>query len=408
MNKELRKGLRTWIEIDKKAIAHNYQVFRNLIDKKCKLLSVVKSNAYGHNFLEFAKEQEKLGTDYFGVDSIVEGIALRKDGIKKPILVLGYTLPEMLEEAIKYDIEIAVSNFETLKEIFRLSSSQKREFRESKMDSRLRGNDSGEIKIHIKVDTGMNRHGFLPSDKEKLLKELKEITPKNDKNHLGARNVSVVGLFTHFASAKNPVFPQYTKKQIAIFQSWIDVFDKAGYKLIKHAGATSGAMLFPEAQFDMVRIGIGLYGIWTSKEAESFMNKKIELKPVLSWKTLIGEIKELPKGSKIGYDSTETLEKNSKIAICPIGYWHGYPRILSGIGRVLVNGKKVKILGRICMDIIMIDISDVKNAKVGDEVILIGKSGKEKITADDVSNLADCSSYELLTRINPLIKRIYI
>ncbi len=374
MNNSLHTGLRTWIEIDKKSIKHNYDVFRSLIKPKCKLMAVVKSNAYGHSIIDFSKEMEKLGADYFGVDSIVEGIALRKEGIKIPILVLGYTLPEMLEEAVKYNLEITVSTFETLNEI-----------KKQKLIN---------IKAHIKVDTGMGRHGFLLDQIERVIS--------------GIKGMNIVGLYTHFASAKNPAFPQYTNKQIEIFNNWTDLFKKTGFNPIKHASATSGVILFPEAQYDMVRVGIGMYGVWPSRETKEFINDKFTLKPVLSWKTIVCEIKDLPAGSKIGYDSTETLENKTKIAICPIGYWHGYPRALSGIGKVLINGEKCKILGRICMDIIIVDVSGVKNIKLGDEAVLIGKSGNKEILADNISTILDGSTYELLTRINPLIKRIYI
>jgi alanine racemase len=376
VNKELRKGLRTWIEIDKKAIAHNYRVFRNLIDKKCKLLAVVKSNAYGHNLMEFAKEQEKLGVDFLGVDSVVEALTLRKEGIRIPILVLGYTLPEMLSEAASKNISITVSNFETLSVVIK---------------SKLK------IKIHIKVDTGMSRHGFLENDIEEVLNKL-----KNNKN------IIIEGLFTHFSMAKNPSFPAHTNSQIEKFEKWREAFIKALHKPLCHASATSGTLLYSKAHFDMVRIGISLYGIWPSKESEAYMGDMISLKPVLSWKTIIAEIKKLPKGAKVGYDCTEVLKKDSVIAVCPIGYWHGYPRALSSIGKVLINGEKAKILGRVCMDIIMIDITNIKNIKVGEEVVLIGKSESSEISADDISALIDGSSYELLTRINPLIKRIYI
>ena len=158
----------------------------------------------------------------------------------------------------------------------------------------------------------------------------------------------------------------------------------------------------------MVRIGIGLYGIWPSREAEAFLKNKIELKPVLSWKTVIGEINTVKKGERIGYDFTERLERDSKVAILPVGYWHGFPRALSGIGQVIIAGHKCKILGRVCMDIVMADITDVKKVKVGDEVTLIGREGKSGITVDDLATLLDVSSYELVTRINPLIKRIYL
>lgn len=384
MNKSLHTGLRTWIEIDKKSIKHNYDIFRSLVKPKCKLMAVVKSNAYGHSILDFSREMEKLGADYFGVDSIVEGIALRREGINKPILVLGYTLPEMLKEAVRHNLEITVSTFETLKAI-------------KDIVALLPKPQMSKLKVHIKVDTGMGRHGFLPEQKVKVISEIKKI-----------KNLEVKGLYTHFASAKNPAFSQYTNKQIDIFNKWVDSFKKAGFNPIKHACATSGTILFPEAHFDMVRVGIGFYGIWPSIETREFINNKFKLQQILSWKTIVCEIKELPEGSKIGYDSTETLERKTKIAICPIGYWHGYPRALSSIGKVLVGGKKCKILGRICMDIIIVDISDTKSTKMGDEVVLIGKQDKNEISADDISIILDGSTYELLTRINPLIRRIYI
>lgn len=375
MNKELRKGLRTWIEIDKGAIKHNFSVFRGVIGKQVKMLGVVKSNAYGHNLIEFAKELERLGVDFLGVDSAVEGLALRREGVKTPILVLGYTLPEMFAELAQKNISVTVSNFETFFEL-------------KKIDYK--------IKIHLKVDTGMSRHGFVETEIKKVLAEI-------SKN----KNLEVEGLFTHFAMAKNPSFPAYTKSQIEKFNIWREAFEKAGLKPICHAGATAGTLLYKEAHFDMVRIGISLYGIWPSREAEAFYEGKIKLEPVLTWKTIIAEVKKMPKGTKIGYDCSEILYKDSVVAVLPVGYWHGLPRALSSIGHVIVNGQKCKILGRVCMDIIMIDVTKVTKIKVGDEVTIIGKDGKAEITVDNIATLLDASAYELVTRINPLIKRIY-
>lgn len=376
MKKELRKGLRTWIEIDKGAIRHNYAVFRDLIPKNCKMLGVVKSNAYGHNLFEFAKELEKLGVDFLGVDSAVEALALRREGIRAPILVLGFTLPDMLADLAHNNISITISNFEIFKALKKINDK---------------------VKIHIKVDTGMSRHGFFENDIKKVLKEIKD-----------NQNLIIEGLYTHFAMAKNPSFPAYTKVQIEKFNIWREAFVKVGLKPIFHAGATSGALLFKDSHFDMVRVGIGLYGIWPAKEITSFYENKIKLEPVLGWKTLVAEIKKLSKGTKIGYDCTETLLQNSTIAICPVGYWHGLPRALSSIGHVLINGQKCKILGRICMDIIMVDITDAGEVKYLDEVVIIGKQGKGQILADEIANLLDGSTYEILTRINPLIKRFYL
>ena len=396
MDRGLRKGLRTWIEIDRKAIKHNFSVFRKFVPKKCKILGVVKSNAYGHNLTEFSLELEKIGTDFIGVDSIVEAIALRREGVKIPVLVLGYTLPEMLAEAVEKNISIAVSSFETLEEIKKLTLSSSR-MRGSRLDSRFHGNDRNGLKIHIKVDTGMGRHGFLIEDIDKVIKILKKLS-----------NIKTEGLFTHFSSAKNPAFPEYTKGQIEKFKKWTEAFKEADLKVIKHACATSGTLLFPEAYFDMVRVGIGLYGVYPSKEVEAFVKDRVSLVPVMVWKTIIAEMKKLPKGSKIGYDGTEVLKRDSVVAICPIGYWHGYFRALSSIGRVLVNGQQAKVIGRVCMDIIMIDITGIKGVKVNDEVIILGKSGKESVKIGDVADMIDVSSYEFVTRINPLIKRFYI
>jgi len=158
----------------------------------------------------------------------------------------------------------------------------------------------------------------------------------------------------------------------------------------------------------MVRIGIGFYGLWPSKETREAFKRKIKLMPVLSWKTIISQIKKLPAGSKIGYDQTETLDRPSKVAILPIGYWHGYSRALSSVGRALVNGKEAKVLGRVSMGMVSIDVTDIKNAKVGDEVALIGKSGKLEITADDLASMSDTCSYEIITGLNPLMKRVYV
>lgn len=374
-----RKGLRTWIEIDKKAIKHNYTALRKILPRGVKMMSVVKSNAYGHSLVDFALEGQKIGIDWFGVDSIVEAITLRDSNITKPILVLGFTLPEMLVKAIKYDISISVSSFELLDVISRTSFKQK-------------------IKIHIKVDTGMHRQGFQEQEIDKVITKLKGLSSK----------VKIEGLFTHFAGVKNSEFKDATNKQFELFKLWVNRFKKEEFAPIVHAGASSVALVFPDAVFDMVRIGIALYGLWPSKEVENSLKTKIELKPILQWKTIIGEVKNVLKNSRVGYDFTEEFQKDSIIAICPIGYWHGYSRNLSSIGNVIVHGKRARVLGRVSMDMIIIDISDISGVKTGDEVTLLGSSGIEIISAEEIANLEKTSLYEIVTRINPLIKKFYV
>lgn len=377
-----RMGLRTWIEVDKKAVEKNYRLFRSLVKKGTKLMSVVKSNAYGHGLVDFSKEISKLGADWLAVDSVVEAKTLRDNGITKPILVLGYTLPEMIPAALLKDVSLTVSSMEVLR--FLKSFNNKSE------------NGKKPLKVHIKVDTGMCRQGFLERELPAVLRELKK-----------DKNLEVEGLYTHFSTAKNPAFPQFTKMQTASFSKWIKEFKKAGFNPIVHASATAGVLLYPEAHFDMVRIGIGLFGIWPSKESEAYLKDKFSLTPVLSWKTVVSEIKSLPAGSRIGYDGTEVLDKDSKIAVCPIGYWHGYPRALSSIGRVLVGGRECKIFGRVSMDMIVINITGVENVKTGDETVIIGRQGKKEVPADKIAGLSDGSPYEIITRLNPLIKRFY-
>jgi alanine racemase len=370
-----KSGLRTWIEIDSSAAKNNYREFRKLIGKKL-LLAVVKSNAYGHGLIDFSKLISELGADWLGVDSIVEAESLRKAGIKKPILVLGYTLPNKFKDAIKNNVSLTISDFTSLGSINNKSSKK--------------------LKIHIKIDTGMHRQGFFLTDILKVIEILKS-----------KKAIEVEGIYTHFSSAKDPKKPKETLRQIALFEKAVELFEKSGFKkLIKHAGATAGTILFPNSHFDMVRVGIGLYGLWPSKEAKVAYKNKIKLKPVLSWKTIISSIKTLKAGDRIGYDLTEKVNRTSKVAILPIGYWHGFPRILSSMGYVLIKGKKAKVLGRVSMDMISVDVTDIKNIKVGDEAVIIGKSGKEEITAHNTAYLGSTTEYEIVTRINPLIMKI--
>jgi alanine racemase len=378
-NREARLGYRTWIELDQKAIEHNYKVFRSIIDPKTKLMSVVKSNAYGHGLVDFSKKVTELGVDWLAVDSIVEALRLRQEGITVPILVLGYTLPERMQEAIDTDISITISSLFALQGLKEL-------------------NLKGKLNVHIKIDSGMHRQGFMVHEREQVMHVLKDHSDE----------LEIEGLYTHFAAAKDPALPGETMQQVAVFKIWIEALKTAGHSPIIHAAATGATLLFKETHFDMVRVGIGMHGLWPSKEVQDYLQKKMPLKPSLAWKTIIGELKTIPAGSRIGYDFTEEVHRETKVAICPIGYWHGYNRSLSSMGVVLVHGVKAKILGRVSMDMIMIDVTDVPKTAIGDEVVLIGHSEEAYLGAHEVAGLAGVSTYEFITRINPLIKKIYI
>ncbi len=368
----LKNKLRTWIEVDKKAIFHNISEFRKLIKPRVKLMAVIKSNAYGHGLVDFAKIVEN-NVDWFGVDSITEGLKLRQKGLKKPILVLGYTLPARLKEAAENNISLTVSTLELFKAIGLLKNQPK---------------------IHIKVDTGMHRQGFFVKDLPQVIKILKRFKLEPE------------GLYTHLAAAKDKLYQAYSFKQIEDFKKADELFKKGGNNYLCHVAASAGAMLYPEAHFDMIRIGIGLYGMFPTKESE--IQTGIKLKPALTWKSTIGEIKNVPKDTYIGYDLTEKTLKSSRLAIVPIGYWHGFDRGFSSCGEVLVKGTRCKVLGRINMDMIVIDVSNVRNVKINNEIVILGSSGKEKITAEDMALKINTTNYEIVTRINPLIKRFYV
>ena len=299
--------------------------------------------------------------------------------------MLGSTLPSRIKEAAENNIILTVSNFESLSSLIRANKR---------------------TAFHLKIDTGMHRQGFLPENIPLLIKNLK------------SRGINPNGVYTHFASAKDAAYPTYTLTQLSKFNKTIVELRKAGFRgFLKHAAASGGVILFPESHLDMVRIGMGLYGYWPSSEAKLGVSlrklkikneklKTVELKPVLTWKTIISEIKEIPKGSYVGYDLAEKVYKKTKIAVLPIGYWHGYDRGLSGIGEILIRGRRARVLGRVSMDMIIADATDIKNVKVGDEAVLIGRQGGGEIWADELALKIGTSQYEILTRINPLIRRV--
>ncbi|MDP3956534.1 MAG: alanine racemase, partial [bacterium] len=215
------------------------------------------------------------------------------------------------------------------------------------------------------------------------------------------------GIYTHFAFATDQFSPDYTLEQLKNFKEAVKILRRAGYKnLLRHCAASGGTLLFPESHLDMVRVGMALYGYYPSLEAELQIGKKIVLSPVLSWKSLVGEVKEIPSGAYVGYDLTEKVSRKTKLAVIPIGYWHGFDRGLSSIGEVLIGGLQRRVIGRVSMDMIVVDVTDGKKEVVaGDTVTVIGRDGREKIWADEIALKINTSPYEILTRINPLIHK---
>ena len=373
------ENLKTWVEVSKDALKYNIETIRRLANPTAGgkiVMGVVKSNAYGHGLVETAKLFLKYGADWLGVDNIDEAISLRKAKVNFPILVLGYTPVALFSLAAKYKIKLTLYG----EEIFKQASKFKKS-----------------IDFHLKIDTGMSRQGVLVSDLPIFLSNLKKFP-----------EVKLEGVFTHFANADNLSDPSYPRQQLANFYRALEIIKKIGLTpKIVHAAATTGLFALPEAMFDMVRVGVAFYGLWPSQDFQNRFSS-FNLTPALAWKTRIVQIKKIPNGTPVGYGITEKVKKDSIIALLPVGYYDGYFRALSSIGEVLVSGQRCKILGRISMNLSVIDVSAVAGAKVGDEAVLIGQMGDEQITAEEIAEKLRTISYEVISRINPLLPRVYV
>lgn len=375
-----KKQYRTWLEIDTKKLRTNVSEFLSRIPSKTRFMAVIKSNAYGHGIVGIAKTISRMkirqkSRIWLGVDSVVEALRLRNEGIRLPILVLGYILPERLNDAAKKNISVTVSSFPTLYMLKRIK--------------RL-------ISIHLKFDTGMHRQGFFAKDVRKILVMLK----KNP-------HICLEGIYTHFASVHGLDGKRYTEEQFKDFCKIMHEIKKEHPRVITHVSSTGATLLYPHMHLDMVRIGIGMYGYFPSDELQRLYKTRINLQPILQWKSIISEIKEVPRGSAVGYDRTEILTKKIRLAIVPIGYWHGFDRGFSSKGLVLIQGKKACVLGRVSMDMIAVDSTFIKKISVGDMVTIIGVNGAKTLYADEISQIIQTSPYEVLTRINPLIYKWY-
>ncbi|MEK7583493.1 MAG: alanine racemase [Patescibacteria group bacterium] len=358
---------RTWVEISKEALKHNVGVVRGLLNPKTKLMAVIKANAYGHGFIETGRLFVTYGVDWLAVFTLEDALSLRKAKIKAPILVLGIVTPKYFAMAVTHQICLTICNQEYLALI------------------------PPNLAVHIKVDTGLSRQGVTISDLPEFIQHI----PKN---------IIVGGIYSHFADAENLYDKSFSLEQIALLKQARAIAIEAGYSnLLTHLVATDGLLMYPEAEFDMVRAGIMLYGVPPSKD---FVSKfeLLGLRPALSWKTRISQLKSVPKGATVGYGRTEKAPRGGRLAVLPIGYWDGYPWALASRGYVAIRGHRCKVMGRVSMNIIMVDVSSVPGAQIGDEAELIGM----RIPALELAESAHTISYEIITRINPWIPRKYV
>ena len=373
----MEKNLRAvWAEIDLNKIENNIKRIKELAGDR-EVIAVVKADAYGHGATSVAPVLLENGASKLAVAVIAEGIELRDAGIKEPIMILGYTPLELGEDLINYDIEQTVYDLEYAKELSNIAKKLGKK-----------------AKIHIALDTGMGRIGFLPN--EESFKDVVEICKLD--------GLEVCGIFTHFSTADEKD-KTYTYEQFKKIKDFNDKLKEVGIDIkFKHASNSGAIIDLPETYLDGVRAGIILYGYYPSNE----VNKdRLKLEPALTLKTRVSHVKTLDKDMYISYGRTLKTERKSVIATLPIGYADGYLRLLSGKAKVIINGKFANVVGRICMDQCMIDVTDIGDVKVSDEVILLGEEGDLKFNADDIAEAMGTINYEVLCMIRHRIPRIY-
>ncbi len=368
---------RTWAEVSLDAIAHNIQQIRKITNPSAKIMAAVKADAYGHGFMEVAKTLLDNGADCLAVATLREGEQLRSRGVSVPILVLGAIMEEEIEDFINFNITPTVFSYETAHAISYIA--EKKEV---------------VTKIHIKLDTGMTRIGFLTGEENTaVVDEIEKISK--------LPYIEIEGIFSHF-STSDESDREYTKMQYSRFMNVVDALEDRGVHIpIKHICNSAGVMMYPEMHMDMVRPGIILYGLYPSDEVDKSV---LDLKPAMTLKSRITYVKEVEPGRGVSYGKEYITEGITKIATVPIGYADGYLRGLAHKGKMMVNGQLVPIVGRICMDQCMIDVTNVHNIERGDEVILFSDSG---ITIDDLAGWLDTINYEVACVIGKRVPRIY-
>jgi len=364
---------KVWVEISRDAITQNVKNIRRIIGSGVSLLAVVKADGYGLGLQEISRVLWESGVDAFGVSNIQEGIDLRRNFPKVPIIILGPSFLDNVEEVLEWDLIPIVSSLELFRKLNEVAS--------------LKGKRA---KVHLMVDTGMGRIGVWYEKGEEFFKEL-----------LRMESVKIEGIASHFSSSDKQDL-DFSKMQLGRFQDFLFRWNVMGFESPLRHIANSGAMMrLPESFFDMVRIGILLYGISPSRWVP-----RNEFQAAISWKTRIAFIKEVEPGRTISYESSFVVGKKTKIATLPVGYAHGYDRSLSNIGEVLIRGRRSPVVGKVTMDQIMVDLGPESQAKVGDEAVLIGSQGQEEVTLEEMAQKADTIPYELMCRLN--VKKIYV
>ena len=384
---------RVYAKIDLEAIKYNLEAMKNNIPEGTRMMAVIKTDAYGHGAVRIGQMLEDI--DYiwgYATATAEEAFELRENGVNKPILVLGYTFPYAYERMLREGIRPSVFRTDMAKELSECAVSLIKK-------GIITGDEAANgFPIHIAVDTGMSRIGIATSDEG--ISFIKEVTALD--------GISVEGIFTHFARADESDLTN-VKEREKVFADFVSLAEeKTGYRFpIKHCANSASIIAVPESSMDMVRAGVTMYGMWPSEEVSKDI---IDLKPTMELISHVVMIKEVPAGTPVSYGGTYVTNKVTKIATIPVGYGDGYPRSLSNKGFVLIRGKRANILGRVCMDQFMVEVTDIADISEGDEVVLLGKdkTSGEEITADFLGELSGRFNYELTCDINKRVPRVFV
>ncbi len=373
------------LEVSRSAILHNLKTIRHIVGSNVSIAPVLKACAYGHGYAQMLEILKDEVVRFFAVHSIDEADTLCAESHDIPILILGHVPLDQLDYAVEREWRLTVYNSETIETLAKLTE------------------DSGrKAYIHIKLETGTNRQGI---DRERLPLFLDQM-----KKHPG---ILIEGASMHFANIEDTTDHSFARKQLTEYKELLRIFRQREIDIpIKHTASSAASLLFEETHFDMIRFGISLYGLWPSKQTYlSYLmsNKKNSLlRPALTWKSIVSQIKEVPAGDYIGYGCTYRTTSDSRIGIIPLGYFDGYDRKLSNIAHVLIRGKRAPVRGRICMNIFMVDVTHIPDVALEDEVVLLGTQGDERVSADQLAEWAGTINYEIVARINPLLPRVVV
>jgi alanine racemase len=372
-----------WVELDAAALRHNLREFRRRLGPGVRLGAVVKANAYGHGMTEVAALAREGGADWLCVNAVEEAIRLREEGHDGEILIMGYVPLDQLREVVEHGLRPVVHAVESLERLEELAGRSRRT-----------------VPVHLKVETGTHRRGIAESEVAAVADRVRR-----------SSNLTLEGVCTHFANIEDTTDHAFAERQIEAFSRIVEGLRASGIDVpICHTACSAATLLFTRTHLDLARIGISLYGLWPSRETYVACLERgkpaLDLRPVMSWKTRVAQVKDVAEGSYVGYGCTYRATRDSRIAVLPVGYGEGYRRGLSSVAHVLIRGRRAPVRGRVCMNMCMVDVTDIDGVGLEEEVVLLGGQGQERVSAEQLASWSGTISYEVVTQIHPDLPRV--